>query len=163
MSDTENTTTNNSNNIEELPQWARDQISEANAEAAKYRVAKKEAVEAAKEEVRKDLQEQMDKLEADLASKDNDLLTSRNEVDKLKAAIAVGIEGDKVLKFADLLKGENPDQLRSHAEELKELFGTTEQATAKSTGATDPSQGTGSMKPLNGDPLLDSIMGYLGR
>ena len=54
MSDTTNNETENST-VEpaknELPEWAQTKIAEANAEAAKYRVEKKDAVEAAKQEV----------------------------------------------------------------------------------------------------------------
>lgn len=142
---------------EELPQWARDQITKANNQAAKYRTEKNEAVEAAKKEVEDSFASKIEELEAAGQKANEEVTASRHEVDRIKAALEAGIATDKVLSFADLLKGENPDELRSHAESLKELFGTNE--APRTSKATDPSQGQGNTHlPLNGDPLLEAVM-----
>lgn len=142
---------------EEIPQWARDQITKANNQAAKYRTEKNEAVEAAKKEVEDSFSSKIEELEAAGQKANDEVTASRHEVDRIKAALEAGIATDKVLSFADLLKGENPDELRSHAESLKELF-TTEEA-PRASKATDPSQGQGNNHlPLNGDPLLEAVM-----
>lgn len=142
----------------ELPDWAREQIKKANNEAAKYRVEKNEAVEAAKKEVTDSFTSKIAELEAQIEAEKLDTAGARTEVAKLKAAINAGITAEKVETFAGLLKGETEDELRSHAEELKALFTTDEQP--KSTRATDPSQGHGasSATPLNGDKLLTDIL-----
>ena len=86
--------------------------------------------------------------------------SERHEVDKLKAAIEAGIANDKVLDFADLLKGDNPEELKSHADKLKSLFTNNEQKSEKQA-ATDPTQGQGNSLPLNGDPLLNALKSKL--
>lgn len=146
-----------------LPEWAREKLTKANNEAAKYRTEKNEAVEAAKAEVTASFTSKIEELEAQIAEAKNEGDKSRHEVDRLKVTIESGIAADKALSFADLLKGNNEDELRSHAEELKKLFTTVEEP--KSTAsATDPSQGQGGNHlPLNGDPLLDAITGIVNR
>lgn len=159
MSDSTNEEVTTDKNVTgELPEWAREQITKANNEAAKYRVEKNEAVEAAKKEVTDSFTEKIAELEAQIEAEKLETNGSRTEVAKLKAAINAGITADKVETFAGLLKGETEDELRSHAEELKSLFTTDEQP--KSVKATDPSQGQGasSATPLNGDKLLTDIL-----
>lgn len=139
-----------------LPDWAREQISTANAQAAKYRNEKKDAVEAAKAAVENEWSVKYGELEASIADKDTELSTQRLETDKLKAALEAGISSDKVLSFASLLKGENADELKSHAEEVKALMGDSDLPPANPP-ATDPTQGQGNHLPLNGDPLLEAV------
>lgn len=166
MSDTTNNETENST-VEpaknELPEWAQSKIAEANAEAAKYRVEKKDAVEAAKQEVTTEFEAKIAALEEQIELEKQEAGNSRTEVQKIKAALAAGVASDKVLSFADLLKGENEEELTSHAEEVKKLF-VTDEANTKSR-ATDHSQGSGSgsVTPLNGDPLLQKVMSVVNR
>lgn len=151
------------NQTDELPEWAREQITKANKQAAKYRTERNEAVEAAKAEVAASFQPKIEELEAQLSEKDTEVCSARNEVVRLKVALQAGIDADRALSFADLLKGENEDELRSHAEELKKLFGEPSQDSGK-RGAVDPSQGeSGAPLPLNGDPLLDQVMRVITR
>lgn len=160
----DNTAAENKTPAEEnvLPDWARDQITKANKEAAKYRTEKNEAVEAAKAEVTADFQKRVEELEAQIAAKEGEVGSTRYEVDRLKVAIQAGIDNDKVISFAELLKGDTSEELVSHAEELKKLF-TTEEQKKSSVKATDPSQGSGNSLPLNGDPLLNAITGIVNR
>lgn len=151
---TDTTTTDNSAEIERLTKA----VADANAEAAKYRVEKKEAVEAAKQEVTESFNARIAEIEAELAAKDTDASEARADATKLRAAIKADIETSKVLDFADLLKGETEDELVSHAETLKTLFATDNPGASKQA-PVDPSQGrTGkNVPPLNGDPLLQAI------
>lgn len=145
--------------MNDLPQWAQDEITNTRAEAAKYRTQKNEAVEAAKAELAESYTEKIQALEAQIAEAQDGEKNSRTEVEKLKTAINAGIQHDKILGFADLLKGETPEELVSHADELKSLFTTVEQPKATKSPATDPSQGQGGEHlPLNGDQLLQSVM-----
>lgn len=166
MSDT--TTNENENSTvepakNELPEWAQQKIAEANAEAAKYRVEKKDAVEAAKQEVTTEFEAKIAALEEQIELEKQEAGNSRTEVQKIKAALAAGVASDKVLSFADLLKGETEEELTTHAEEVKKLF--TADDTSKKSRATDHSQGSGSgsVTPLNGDPLLQKVMAVVNR
>lgn len=151
---TDTTTTDNSAEIERLTKA----VADANAEAAKYRVEKKEAVEAAKQEVTESFNARIAEIEAELAEKDSDATAARADATKLRAAIKADIETSKVLDFADLLKGETEDELVSHAKTLKTLFAADNPGATKQA-PVDPSQGqTGkNVTPLNGDPLLQAI------
>lgn len=151
-------TTEQTTQTDELPEWAREQITKANKQAAKYRTERNEAVEAAKAEVAASFEPKIAELEAQLSEKDSELSSARHEVTRVKVALQAGIDADRTLSFADLLKGDTEDELRSHAEELKELFGSPSQESG-TRGAVDPSQGaSGSPLPLNGDPLLNRVM-----
>lgn len=148
-----------------LPDWAREKLTKANAEAAKYRNEKNEAAEAAKAETAAEFQSKIEALEAKVAESDTATSASRTEVERLKATIEAGIatNAEKAFSFAELLKGDNPDELRSHAEQLKQLF-ATEEGTPSKQSATDPSQGSaGNPLPLNGDPLLAAVMSKINR
>lgn len=149
--------------VSDLPQWAQDKIAEANAEAAKYRVEKKDAVETAKSEVEAEWKSKYEALEGQIAAKESETTEARTEVAKLKAALEVGIESDKVITFASLLKGDNEDQLKSHADEVKELFVTQAPPQDPKDPPRDPSQGSGNPLPLNGDPLLNAVMGVVNK
>lgn len=163
MSDAqESTASDEEQTVDVLPDWAREKLTKANNQAAKYRTEKKEAVEQAKQEVTDSFSEKIEKLEAVIAEKDAEAAGERAEVAKLKAAIAAGIDSKKILPFAELLKGENDEELASHAVELKKLFADGEQKPAKQS-AVDPSQGSGNEStPLNGDPLLRSVLAAIG-
>lgn len=157
------TTAEKNESVDVLPDWAREKLTKANNEAAKYRTEKNEAVEKAKQEVTDSYTEKVEALEAQVAERDSVIQETRHETEKLRAAIEAGIANDKVFTFADLLKGDNPEELKSHAEELKKLF-TTEEVRPAKAAATDPSQGSGSNHlPLNGDPLLDSVMAIVNK
>ena len=159
----ENTTSSSEEVVDVLPDWAREKLTKANSEAAKYRTEKKEAVEQARQEVADSFSEKVEKLEALVAERDSEIEAGRHEADKLRAAIEAGISNDKLFTFADLLKGDDPEALKSHAEELKQLFVVEDQARVKQS-AVDPSQGTGGNHlPLNGDPLLDSVMAVINK
>lgn len=148
---------------EELPDWAQTKIAEANAEAAKYRVEKKDAVEAAKEEVTTQFEAKIKALEEQIELEKQEVTNARTENQKVRAAIVAGIATDKILTFSDLLKGETEEELSSHAEEVKKLFVSDDNA--PNPRATDKSQGagSGSVTPLNGDPLLQKVLAVVGK
>lgn len=153
MSDVENVVKEEAQG--DLPEWARKQISDANAEAAKYRTEKRDAVEAAKREVEESYEAKVKDLEDSLAAQKDQTIEAQRAVDRLKVALEAGIASDKVTRFAELLDGESEDEMRSKAEELKELF---EPVKAASQRAVDTTQGRVPSTPLNGDPLLDAVM-----
>lgn len=143
---------------QELPDWAKTKISEANAEAARYRVEKNQAVEQAQAALATEFEQKVAAAAAETETVRNDLSAAKLESAKIKTAIEAGIPATKILQVADLLKGEDEAQLRSHADELKKLFGT-----ADAQPPIDPSQGSGGTAiPLNGDPLLNALKRSVG-
>ncbi len=146
---------------QELPDWAREAINKANSEAAKYRTEKNSAVEAAKAEVTDSFTSKIKELEAQIEEKSSEASQANLNVERVKAAIKVGISTDKLESFAELLHGSTQEELVAHAEQLKDLF-----TVAKGSGskATDRSQGSGGASgPLNGDPILDAVRNVINR
>jgi len=152
--------------VDDLPQWAREAISKANDEAARYRVEKNDAKAAAKEEVKSEYERQI----ADLQSKFDESQTtiSARELDiiKLKASLLQLLPEDQAQRidaFSGVLQGSSEDEITSHAEQLKALFATGDGASTTTTvRATDSTQGHGNTIPLNGDPILAALTKAVG-
>jgi hypothetical protein len=139
MSD-ENTTQETENsptgqNTQDLPDWARKALSEANSEAAKYRNKAKTAADEAKAEVTAQFDEQFktlsDEKSAISAERDN----ATKDYNRLVAALHAGVPGETAVEFAAVLQGETLDEMKAHAEKLKGMFGGTK------VKAVDPSHG----------------------
>jgi len=111
-------------NTDAIPDWVRKSLSEANSEAAKYRVKAQTAAEEAKAEVTASFTDQIkslsDEKSAVLAERD----TAASNYTKLIAALEAGVPGDTAVEFAALLQGSNADEYKAHAEKLKGMFGT---------------------------------------
>ncbi|WP_158881980.1 hypothetical protein [Amycolatopsis anabasis] len=142
---------------DELPEWAREQLTKANNEAAKYRVQAKEAAEKAKTEAAGEFGAKLEELSTSKAALAAELESARLGLVKLQAALSVGVPGESAAEFADLLKGTNEDEIKAHAEKVKELFG----ASKKSDRPVDPSQGAyGSEKSDPGPGLSRLLSAY---
>ncbi|MBM4592062.1 hypothetical protein GS454_01380 [Rhodococcus hoagii] len=146
--------------VDSLPEWARAAITKANNDAARYRTEKNDAVNAAKALLEPEYeakltgaQEAHEETKSQLAAKTVELL-------KLTTALDLEIPSKSAVKFAALLSGTTEDEIRSHAEEAKALFG----GVSTSDRPTDRSQGSGNTTPLplNGDPLLDAVKRVVG-
>lgn len=140
MSD-ENVTTPVENSPKEndqstLPDWARKAISEANSEAAKYRLkantAAEEAKKAAEAEFSAQIKALSDEKSAITAERSNAVAMS----EKLTAALDAGVPGETAVEFAALLQGSNKDEYKAHADKLKSMFGA-----GGRVKAVDPSAG----------------------
>lgn len=144
---------------ETLPDWARKQISEANAEAAKYRTERNnieaETTAKLKAEFDAQLKTLSDEKSAITAERD----TTALNYTKLGVALAAGVPGETAVKFADLLKGSNEDELKAHAEELKSMFGGPVKI-----AAIDPSHGAsgGSSSGNSTDDAWAALMKQAG-
>lgn len=144
---------------ETLPDWARKQISEANAEAAKYRNERNnieaETTAKLKAEFDAQLKTLSDEKSAITAERD----TTTLNYTKLGVALAAGVPGETAVKFADLLKGSNEDELKAHAEELKSMFGAPVKI-----AAIDPSHGAsgGSSSGNSTDDAWAALMKQAG-
>lgn len=125
----------------ELPDWAREQISSANAEAASFRVQLRE-----EQKTRKALEEQVATLTTEKVSAATGQSEVQHDFDKLVTAIKAEVPHDHIFAFAKTLQGSNEDELSAHAAELKSMFGLS----SAPQRAVDPSQGHGT--PSDSDP-----------
>lgn len=118
----------------ELPAWARKQISDANTEAAEFRVQLKEAKKASKE-----LQDQIAATAASQAAAASSNASIQSDFDRLVTAIKSEVPHEHIFSFAKTLQGSNEEELLSHATELKSMFGISHGPVR----AVDRSQGQG--------------------
>lgn len=130
-------TTTTTDDIESLPPWARDKLTTANRQAAEYRVKARDARTSAETAVKAEHDAVVKQWNDKYESANNDLALVRNEFDRFKAAVAAGVPGESIATFADLLKGQTPDELKAHAAELLKMF----KFESKDQVATDASQG----------------------
>lgn len=133
--------------------FSRDYVETLRQEAARYRTEKKDAVEAGKAEVIKDY-------EGKLAEKDTafgELQTAHAETSlellKIKSVLESGIPREDVLEVVALVQGSDEESVKESVERVKSLLG---KSPAKDR-LIDPSQGSGSHIPLNGDPILNLL------
>ncbi|AIG78459.1 Hypothetical protein AJAP_28105 [Amycolatopsis japonica] len=166
---TEGTTegTQEVHDVNTLPEWARDKLTKANTEAAKYRTRAKEAASSVRAEVEAEF---ADKLAE--ATKAQDALVSEREAAKLegvKLRAAFGaLIGDpdkaketlsRAEEFAGLIQGSTVDEIGEHAAKLAGLFGTS---TTRAPAVDRSPEGGDTALALNGDPLLQSLKSALG-
>ena len=137
----------------DLPDWAKQKISELNAEAAKHRVEKNAALATAKAQVEAEFKEQLTQAATEIQNLKDLLSVSNIEKLKLEAAVDAKVPSESAKDFASILQGTTPEEIKSHAEAAKKLFGNVE----GKDRPVDPTQGTGSPLPLNGDPLLEAV------
>jgi hypothetical protein len=140
--------------VEDLPQWAQDKLAKANAQAAKYRIAAKDAAENAIAGLR-------DEFASRLAITEAEALTATDKLVKMRVALQSGIPADKAEDFAALLSGSDEAALAKHASIIKSIF-AAQQDTIPSAPprATDSSQGQGvtsSHELTLGDLLLSKL------
>lgn len=126
-------------NTADLPEWGRRAISEANAEAAKYRLKAQTAADEAKAATKAEYDKQLQALASEKTSIAGERDKAVTELTKLQVAITADVPGEQAVAFADLLKGSTQEELKAHAEQLKTMFGTP----AGKQRATDKSQGAG--------------------
>ena len=153
MSDTETTTTEApaptpapaapAPKSEELPDWARQQISAANQEAANYRVQLREEKNA-----RKAVEDQISALSSEKAAALAAQASVQNEFDRLFVTVQADVPRDHIVTFANSLKGNTVEEMSAHAAELKSMFGVTNAPRL----AVDRSQGQGGGGPAPHDP-----------
>jgi chromosome segregation ATPase len=127
----------------DLPEWARKQISDANSEAANFRVQLKEEKRAAKE-----LRDQLVALSAQQTEVASSQASVQSDFDKLVTAIKAEVPHEHIFSFAKTLQGGSEDELSAHAAELKSMF------SSPPSRAVDRSQGQGS-GPTPLDPAAE--------
>lgn len=128
--------------VDQLPEWARKQITEANQEAAKYRIKAKEVAEETKARLEAEFAEQLkavaDEKSAITAERDAAVL----QLEKLRAVLEAGVPGEHAFTFADLIQGSAPEEIRENVQKLLTIAGSA--GTRRSTAAVDRSAGMGS-------------------
>jgi hypothetical protein len=107
----------------DLPDWARKAISEANKEAANYRVKASTVADEVKAEVTASFNDQIKSLSDEKTAVVAERDTASSNYNKLVAALDAGVPGDTAVEFAALLQGSNVDEYKAHAEKLKGMFG----------------------------------------
>lgn len=133
--------------------FSREYVERLRNEAAGHRVAKQNAVKAAKDALNSEWQGKYTDLEVQNAA-------SGLELSRLKAAIDLNVPVDKVIQFASTLQGSTDDEITASAKTNYELFGGFK---APITPAVDPTQGSGNGNiPLNGDPILAALKAAVG-
>lgn len=152
---------NDTETLEEKVARLETSLADARAEAAKYRVAKRTAVEDAKAQLKADLEAEFNgKLEATTKSQSEAATEAAKHqalVAKLKASLSTVFDEtttNRVLDLADRLKGDTEEALAEDAQRLKSLYGLDKPT---KTAASDPSQGQGNVLPLNGDKLTGML------
>ncbi len=123
-------------NNEQLPDWARKAISDANGEAASYRQKAKTAADEARAEVTAQFDEQIKTLSGEKSAITAERDSANSNYNKLVAALGAGVPGDTAIEFAALLQGNSMDEYKEHAEKLKGMFGA-----GGRVKAVDPSHG----------------------
>lgn len=145
----ENAPTQPAQNSEQLPEWARKAISDANGEAASYRNKAKTAADEARAEVSAQFDEQIKTLSGEKSAITAERDSANSNYNKLVAALGAGVPGDTAVEFAALLQGNTLDEYKDHAEKLKGMFGA-----GGRVKAVDPSHGfTGSSSSTPEDAL----------
>lgn len=140
--------------VDSLPEWAREKLTKANNEAAKYRNEKNDAVNTAKAALTAEFEQKLSEKDTAYTELQGQLSAKSLELLKLQVALDLDIPSKKAVKFAALLSGTNEDEIKASAADAKDLFGAVE----VKDRPTDPSQGSGNQSiPLNGDPILEAI------
>jgi hypothetical protein len=161
MSDeTQTTTTENAAPAQEAPAetFSREYVQELRNEAAKYRTEKNNAVEAARAEVIKDYEAQLAQKDGSLSEMETEVSARSLELLKLKMVLNEGIPTEDVLDVVSLVQGADEETVSESVKRVKSLIGKKPPADRP----VDPSQGTGNVLPLNGDPLLETVKRLVG-
>lgn len=144
--------------------FSKDYVQQLRNEAAKYRTEKNDAVEAAKAAVQQEWEGKLTETASKISELEGQLGAAGIELTKLRIALELGVPSDKVLAFAEILKGDNEDAIKASATSAKELFGGFA-APPSNDPAFDPTQGSGrggGALPLNGDPILAALKKAVG-
>jgi hypothetical protein len=161
MSDeTQTTTTENAAPAQEAPAetFSREYVQELRNEAAKYRTEKNNAVEAARAEVIKDYEAKLAQKDGSLSEMESEVSARSLELLKLKMVLNEGIPTEDVLDVVSLVQGADEETVSESVKRVKSLIGRKPPADRP----VDPSQGTGNVLPLNGDPLLETVKRLVG-
>lgn len=137
---------------EQLPEWARKAISEANGEAASYRQKAKTAADEAKAAVAAEYDEQIKTLSGEKTAIAAERDSAATNYTKLMVALQAGVPGETAVEFAGLLQGSSEDEFKAHAEKLKGMFGA-----GGRVRAVDPSHGLSGTSSHSPDEVFAAL------
>ena len=132
-------------------------VKELRQEAAGARIAKKEAVEAAVQELSAKHAAELVERDTRYTELENAYAAAQLELQKLIVAIDAEVPSSKVRAFAAILQGTDEASLTESAKSNLDLFGGFD----KRIPGFDPTQGSGGRPkdlPLNGDPILQALL-----
>lgn len=123
-------------NNEQISEVARKLITEANAEAAKYRTQRNTIEADTTAKLKAEFEEQFKVMSDTSSALTAERDTAMSDYNKLKVALEAGVPGDTAVEFAALLQGNNAEEYKAHAEKLKSMFGpgTKQRAVDHSAG-----------------------------
>lgn len=127
-------------------------------EAAKYRTERNEAVANAKAELQSEFEAQLATKNSEFTELESQLSSRSVELLKYKSILQAGIPSEDVFAVADLVQGNDEETVSQSVERVKSLIGKN----PSKDRPVDPSQGKGSVIPLNGDPLLETLKRMVG-
>lgn len=127
-------------------------------ENATHRIAARDAAEATRAAVLGEVQVTLGTKDAEITRLTDELGSAWILAQKIQSSIDAGIPAEKLLAFAEVVKGVDAASIKSSAESLKALLGISHE-TPVTPGATDPSQGRGQRGLANPgqDPILKAL------
>jgi len=144
--------------VAKVESFSKEYVQDLRNEAAKYRTEKNDAVERAKADVIKDYEGKLSERESAFNELKGELSARQLELLKLKAVVSEGIPSEDVLDVVSLVQGSDEATISESVARVKSLIGKN----PPKDRPVDPSQGTGNVLPLNGDPLLDMVKRVVG-
>lgn len=141
--------------VSELPQWAQDELSRARSDAASYRARLKDAKSEVETEVRKEYESKL----TDVNNKVTELTTKLTDSElfgmKVDAAIELGVPGESLRVFADRIRGNTADEIKTDAEAVAKAF----KVNAGPQRHVDRSAGLGNEQTTTPDDALGDFVG----
>lgn len=138
--------------------FSRDYVESLRAEAAKHRTDKNTAVDAAKAAVIQEYEPKMAARDTEFAQLQTNSAATALELLKIKSVLEAKVPSDDILEVAALVQGTDEDSVKESVNRVKALLGKSPAKVA----ATDPTQGSGSAVPLNGNPVLEILKRAVG-
>lgn len=142
--------------------FSEDYVKKLRDENAAARVAKKEAVDAAKIEVRAEVVAEYEPQIAERDTRITELETAfadqSLELAKLRAVIAAKVPTDDIDTVAGLVQGTDDESIGDSVKRVMSIYGKKEQLSPP----IDPSQGAGGTTPLNGDKIANLLKRAVG-
>lgn len=117
--------------VDALPEWAQKMIRDLREEAGGYRQKAKTAAD----EVSAQAATERDELVAKVTAAEERAAAAEASMARTNAALSAGFRADQVAEVAQLIKGDTPEEMATHATHLRELFGGAGER------KSDPSQG----------------------
>ena len=141
--------------VSELPQWAQDELSRARSEAASYRARLKDAKSEVETEVRKEYEGKLTEVNNKVTELTTKLTDSELFGMKVDAAIELGVPGESLRVFADRIRGNTAEEIKTDAEAVAKAF----KVNAGPQRHVDRSAGLGNEQTTNPEDALGDFIG----